>query len=122
MKAHIFVHLSGNSLLVDDSQSTLTGTSAPLTCLIMADLGFPRGAPTYYLANFFRKLHENEKVVSAQRTEHACAPIDQPINLTDSQGPHIRLHAGPGEDIAMIASDNIENMKNYRSLKEGYLS
>ena len=37
----------------------------------VADLGFPRGGganpkggpPTYYLANFFRKLHENEEIL-----------------------------------------------------------
>ena len=36
----------------------------------VADLGFPRwgdtnpgGAPTYYLANFSQKLHENEEIL-----------------------------------------------------------
>ena len=44
---------------------------AVLYSLSVADPGFPRGggtnpkggAPTYYLANFSRKLHENEEIL-----------------------------------------------------------
>ena len=54
----------------------------------MADPGFPRGgganpkggAPTYYLANFPQKLHENEEILGG-----GCAslapPLDPPLNF-----------------------------------------
>ena len=56
----------------------------------VADPGFPRGggakpggwAPTYYLANFSRKLHENEEI-SGQRggARPSSPPLDPPLKL-----------------------------------------
>ena len=43
--------------------------------LPVTDPGFPRGAtPTYYLANFSRKLHENEEIL-AQGTCPSRSPL-----------------------------------------------
>ena len=49
----------------------------------VADPGFPRGgganpkgAPTYYLANFSRKLHENEEILGQRG---ASPPLDSPL-------------------------------------------
>ena len=49
----------------------------------VADLGFPRGgganpkggAPTYYLANFSRKLHENEEILGQRGARVPHAPL-----------------------------------------------
>ena len=60
-------------------------------CQSVADPGFPRGggakprggAPTYYLANFSQKLHENEEI-SGQRGEgarDARPPLDPPLPM-----------------------------------------
>ena len=38
-----------------------------------------RGAPTYYLANFCRKLHENEEILGRGGTRDACPPLDPPL-------------------------------------------
>ena len=56
----------------------------------MADPGFPRGgaltlrgAPTYYLANFSQKLHENEDILGQKGGRGpSCPPLDQPL-VTD---------------------------------------
>ena len=54
----------------------------------MADPGFPRrgeaptpeGAPTYYLTNFHRKLHENKEIlVRGGGTRVPHAPLDLPL-------------------------------------------
>ena len=49
----------------------------------VADPGFPRGgganpkggAPTYYLANFSRKLHENEEILDQRGARVPCVPL-----------------------------------------------
>ena len=49
-------------------------TSFPkLETYAVADLGFPRGAPTYYLTNFSPKLHENEEILALEANV-PCAP------------------------------------------------
>ena len=55
----------------------------------MADPGFPRGggtnpkgggAPTYYLANFSRKLHENEEILDQRGgARPSRPPLDPPL-------------------------------------------
>ena len=48
----------------------------------VADPGFPRGggtnpkggAPTYYFANFSRKLHENEEILGQRGARVPCDP------------------------------------------------
>ena len=54
----------------------------------MADPGFPRGgganpkegAPTYYLANFSKKLHENEEIWGQRGGRVPRAPpLDPPL-------------------------------------------
>ena len=48
----------------------------------VADPGFPRGgsanpkggAPTYYLANFSQKLHENEEILGRGGARVPCTP------------------------------------------------
>ena len=53
------------------------------TTKTVLDQRFPRrdcqphrvGAPTYYLANFPRKLYENEKCLAERRASFPCAPI-----------------------------------------------
>ena len=53
----------------------------------MADPGFPRGgganprggAPTYYLANFSRKLHENEEILGRGGGRVPGARLDPPL-------------------------------------------
>ena len=41
------------------------------------------GAPTYYLANFSQKLHENEEILGQRGGTHPpCAPLDPPL-ITD---------------------------------------
>ena len=55
----------------------------------VADPGFPKGgdvkpggAPTYYLANFSRKLHENEEILGQRGGACIpCAPLDPPQQL-----------------------------------------
>ena len=59
----------------------------------MADPGFPRGgganlkggAPTYYLANFSRKLHENEEILGQRGGARPSRPsLDPPLaNICD---------------------------------------
>ena len=59
-------------------------TRSPKQGYPVADLGFPRGgcsnsrggAPTYYLTNFSRKLHENEEIL-VQRW--GCASLAPPL-------------------------------------------
>ena len=54
---------------------------------IVADPGFPRiggakpkgGAPTYYLANFSRKLHENEEILGRGGARPSRPPLDPPL-------------------------------------------
>ena len=56
----------------------------------MADPGFPRGgganpkggAPIYYLANFSRKLHENEEILSRGRARPSRPPLDPPLSAS----------------------------------------
>ena len=60
-----------------------------LECLAVADPGFPRGgganhkwgggAPTYYLANFSQKLHENEEILGRGGARDARPPLDPPL-------------------------------------------
>ena len=55
----------------------------------MADPGFPRGGganpkggvPTYYLANFSRKLHENEEILGQRGggARPSRPPLDPPL-------------------------------------------
>ena len=51
----------------------------------MADAGFHRGAPilkgapTYYLINFPRKLHENEEFLAQMGARVPRGPLDQPL-------------------------------------------
>ena len=56
----------------------------------VADPGFPRrgganpkgGAPTYYLANFSRKLHENEEILGQRGgTRPSHPPLDLPLPM-----------------------------------------
>ena len=57
----------------------------------VADPGFPRGggvnpkggAPTYYLANFSRKLHENEEILGkgGPHVPRAPPPLDAPLSV-----------------------------------------
>ena len=55
--------------------------------LAVADPGFPwggganpqRGAPTYYLANFSRKLHENEEILGRGGARPSRPPLDPPL-------------------------------------------
>ena len=56
----------------------------------VADPGFPRGgsanpkggAPTYYLANFSRKLHENEEILDQRGSARPSrSPLDPPLLL-----------------------------------------
>ena len=56
----------------------------------VADPGFPRGGganpkggrPTYYLANFSRKLHENEEILGQRRGAHPLRPpLHPPLYL-----------------------------------------
>ena len=37
------------------------------------------GAPTYYLANFSRKLHENEEILGRGGARDARPPLDPPL-------------------------------------------
>ena len=39
----------------------------------------PKGAPTYYLANFSRKLHENEDILGQRGHEGRAPPLDPPL-------------------------------------------
>ena len=59
--------------------------------LSVVDPGFPRGggtnpkggAPTYYLANFSRKLHENEEILGQRGGTHPLhPPLDLPLQIT----------------------------------------
>ena len=58
----------------------------------MADPGFPRGggakprggAPSYYLANFPRKLHENEEI-SGRGARGTRPPLDPPLTINTVQ-------------------------------------
>ena len=53
----------------------------------VADPGFPRGgganpkggAPTYYLANYSRKLHENEEILGQRGAASLALPLDPPL-------------------------------------------
>ena len=52
----------------------------------MADPGFPGGdaspraeVPTYYLANFFRKLQENEEILGHRGGARPSCPLDPPM-------------------------------------------
>ena len=55
--------------------------------LAVADPGFSRGgganpkggAPTYYLTNFCRKLHENEEILGRGGARDARPPLDPPL-------------------------------------------
>ena len=38
-----------------------------------------RGASTYYLTNFFRKLHENEEILAQREGESPAPPLDPPL-------------------------------------------
>ena len=58
----------------------------------VADPGFPRGGganpkggvPTYYLANFSRKLHENEEILGQRGGAHpSCPPLDPPLEIKE---------------------------------------
>ena len=76
----------------------------------MADPGFPRGGaptpegtPTYYLANFFQKLHENEEISGQRGARVPRAPLwfnhtgllwDR--NLKWDWEQHYRKQWGPG--------------------------
>ena len=62
----------------------------PPTTSSVADPGFPRGgaptpeggAPTYYLANFSRKLHENKEILGPRGGRASLAPpLDPPMIL-----------------------------------------
>ena len=55
-------------------------------CLTVADPGFPRGsapipegAPTYYLTNFSRKLHETKEILAQRGARIPCIPLDSPL-------------------------------------------
>ena len=53
----------------------------------VADPGFPRGGgtnpkggvPTYYLANFSPKLHENEEILDQRGHASLASPLDPPL-------------------------------------------
>ena len=72
--------------IIDKYDTTPATRRIPKT---VADLGFPRGgcanprggAPTYYLTNFFRKLHENEEILVQRwgRASLAPPPLDPPL-------------------------------------------
>ena len=80
----------------------------------MADLGFPRGgganpkgggAPTYYLANFSGKLHENEEILGQRGGRASLAPpLDPPLLYAmsyqvDEMALFYRIHASQTEDL-----------------------
>ena len=62
--------------------------------LSVADPGFPRGgganpkgeAPTYYLAIFSRKLHENEEILGQRGGTHPSRPpLDPPLFMNSNR-------------------------------------
>ena len=64
----------------------------------VVDPGFPRGgganpkggAPTYYLVNFSRKLHENEEILGQRGgARDACPPLDPPLISDNTTHPHL---------------------------------
>ena len=67
--------------------------TSKLTSLSVADPGFPRGGgakprrgrvPTYYLANFSQKLHENEEILGQRGDAHPSRPpLDPPLTMCE---------------------------------------
>ena len=63
-----------------------------IKALSVADPGFPRGGsanpkggvPTYYLANFSRKLHENEEILGRGGARPSRPPLDPPLPVLTS--------------------------------------